>query len=119
MVSPERTARLTHAGRPASPDGDKFAGQARIMHTNAALLRATELVPSRANAVCYCVGSLHPAGEDVIAGIEALGDKIAFVHARNVRGTAADFVETWHDDGEIDMPEVIRALKSLSFYRIM
>ena len=100
---------------PDDPPLDEFAGQPRIMHTNAALLRATELVPSRANAICYCVGSLHPAGEDVIAGIAALGDKIAFVHARNVRGTAADFVETWHDDGEINMPDVIRALKRVGY----
>jgi mannonate dehydratase len=100
---------------PDDPPLDEFAGQPRIMHTNAALLRATQIVPSRANAICYCVGSLHPAGEDVIAGIEALGDKIAFVHARNVRGTADDFVETWHDDGEIDMPEVIRALKRIGY----
>ena len=51
----------------------------------------------------------------MIAGIRALGDRIAFVHARNVRGTAADFVETWHDDGEIDMPAVFRALKEIGF----
>jgi mannonate dehydratase len=100
---------------PDDPPLDEFAGQARIMHTNAALLRATELVPSHFNAICYCVGSLHPAGEDVIAGIEALNEKIAFVHARNVRGTADDFVETWHDDGAIDMPAVIRALKSFGY----
>jgi mannonate dehydratase len=100
---------------PDDPPLDEFGGQPRIMHTNAALVRATELVPSRANGVCYCVGSLWPAGEDVIAGIRALGDRIAFVHARNVRGTAADFVETWHDDGEIDMPAVVRALKEIGF----
>mgnify|MGYP006292981835 FL=1 len=100
---------------PDDPPLDEFAGQPRIMHTNAALLRATELVPSPANGICYCVGSLWPAGEDVIAGIRALGSRIAFVHARNVRGTAADFVETWHDDGAIDMPAVFRALKEIGF----
>jgi mannonate dehydratase len=51
----------------------------------------------------------------VIAGIAALGEKIAVVHARNVRGTADDVVETWHDDGDIDMPEVIRALKRIGY----
>ena len=100
---------------PDDPPLDEFAGQPRIMHTNAALVRATELVPSPANGICYCVGSLWPAGEDVIAGIRALGSRIAFVHARNVRGTAADFVETWHDDGAIDMPAVFRALKEIGF----
>jgi mannonate dehydratase len=115
IVPVAETCGIRLALHPDDPPLDEFAGQPRIMHTNAALLRATELVPSRANAICYCVGSLHPAGEDVIAGIEALGERIAFVHARNVRGTAADFVETWHDDGDIDMPEVIRALKRIGY----
>ena len=37
------------------------------------------------------------------------------MHARNVRGKASHFVETWHDNGEIDMPAVIRALKNHRF----
>jgi mannonate dehydratase len=61
------------------------------------------------------VGSLHPAGEDVLAGIRALGDKIFFFHARNVRGTAEHFTETWHDNGDIDMAAVIRVLKGIGY----
>jgi mannonate dehydratase len=51
----------------------------------------------------------------LLAGIRALADKIFFVHARNVRGTAEHFIETWHDNGEIDMPAVIRALKAAGY----
>ncbi len=115
VVPVAETCGIRLALHPDDPPLDEFAGQPRIMHSNAALLRATELVPSVANGICYCVGSLHPAGEDLLAGIHALGNTIAFVHARNVRGTAADFVETWHDDGEIDMPAVIRALKAIGY----
>jgi mannonate dehydratase len=93
----------------------ELGGQPRIIHSNASLRRVVDMVPSRANAICYCVGSLHPAGEDLAAGIRGLGDAIAFVHARNVRGTATRFVETWHDDGEIDMPAVFRALKGIGY----
>jgi mannonate dehydratase len=100
---------------PDDPPLPELLGQSRIIHSNAALQRVTELAPSPANGVCYCVGSLYPAGEDVIAGIHLLADKIFFVHARNVRGTARHFVETWHDNGDIDMPNVVRALKKIGF----
>ena len=46
---------------------------------------------------------------------EELPKVIDFLHARNVRGTASHFVETWHDNGEIDMPAVIRALKQSGY----
>lgn len=100
---------------PDDPPLPELLGQPRIIYSNAALRRVTELAPSPSNGVCYCVGSLHPAGEDVVAGIHLLAEKIFFVHARNVRGTASHFVETWHDNGEIDMPAVIRALKDIGF----
>ncbi len=100
---------------PDDPPLPELLGQERIMFSNAALRRAVNLVPSPSSGICYCVGSLYPAGEDVIAGIHELADHIHFVHARNVRGTATHFTETWHDNGEIDMPAVIRALKAVGY----
>jgi mannonate dehydratase len=100
---------------PDDPPLPELLGQPRIIISNAAYRRVLNLAPSRANGVCYCVGSLHPAGEDVLAGIRALGDKIFFFHARNVRGTAEHFTETWHDNGDIDMAAVIRVLKGIGY----
>ncbi len=100
---------------PDDPPLPELLGQERILFSNAALRRAVELVPSPSNGICYCVGSLQPAGEDVIAGIQSLAEKIFFVHARNVRGTASHFIETWHDNGEIDMPAVIRTLRDIGY----
>lgn len=100
---------------PDDPPLETLNGQPRIIVSNAAFQRVVRLVPSRANGVCYCVGSFHPAGEDLVGGIRSLGDAIAFFHARNVRGTAERFVETWHDDGDIDMPAIFRALKEIGY----
>lgn len=105
-------ARIKLALHPDDPPLPELRGQPRIMISNEALRRVVNLVPSPSNGLCYCVGSLHPAGVDVIAGISSLIDRIFFFHARNVRGRADHFVETWHDNGEIDMPGVIRALKA-------
>jgi mannonate dehydratase len=100
---------------PDDPPLPELLGQPRIIHSNAALRRVTELAPSPSNGICYCVGSLHPAGEDIVGGIHDLAEKIVFVHARNVRGTASHFIETWHDNGEIDMPAVVRALRHIGY----
>ncbi len=108
-------AGINLALHPDDPPLPELLGQPRIIFSNAALRRVTELAPSPSNGICYCVGSLHPAGEDVLAGIRDLAEKIFFVHARNVRGTASHFIETWHDNGEINMPAVIRALKDIGF----
>jgi mannonate dehydratase len=96
---------------PDDPPLEDFGGQPQIITSNEALRRVLELAPSPANGICYCVGSLYPAGVDVVTGIRSLAKHIVFVHARNVRGTARHFTETWHDNGAIDMPAVFRALK--------
>ena len=100
---------------PDDPPLEVVRGQDQIITSNAALRRVVELAPSPANGICYCTGSLFPAGEDLVAGIRDLAPHIRFVHARNVRGTADNFQETWHDNGEIDMPAVIRELASVGF----
>jgi mannonate dehydratase len=100
---------------PDDPPLPEFNGQPQIITSNEALRRVVELAPSPSNGICYCVGSLHPAGVDVVAGIGELAPHIVFVHARNVRGSARHFQETWHDNGEIDMPAVFRALKDGGF----
>jgi mannonate dehydratase len=100
---------------PDDPPLPTLLGQDRIIISNEALRRVVDLAPSRSNGICYCVGSLKPAGVDLLAGIRGLAEKIFFVHARNVRGTAEHFTETWHDNGEIDMAAVIRALKAAGY----
>jgi mannonate dehydratase len=100
---------------PDDPPLGELLGQPRIIISNEALRRVVEIVHSPANGICYCVGSLHPAGVDLLAGIRQLADKIFFFHARNVRGSAEHFVETWHDNGEIDMPAVIRTLQAVGY----
>lgn len=100
---------------PDDPPLPELLGQSRIIISNEALLRAVNLAPSPANGICYCIGSLHPAGVDLVTGIRALADKIFFFHARNVRGNQEHFIETWHDNGEIDMAAVIHTLKAVGY----
>lgn len=100
---------------PDDPPLPELLGQPRIIISNQALKRVVDLAPSPSNGVCYCVGSLAPAGEDIFGGIRELANRIFFVHARNVRGRAERFTETWHDNGQIDLPAVIRTLKEIGY----
>ena len=100
---------------PDDPPLPMLWGQPQIITSHAALERVVHLVPSDANGICYCTGSLGPAGEDLVAGIESLGPHIRFAHVRNVRGTSQCFQETWHDNGDLDLVEIIRALHKIGF----
>jgi len=52
--------------------------------------------------------------EEIPSTIKLFGEqkKIFFVHFRDVVGTAAKFVETYHDEGKTDMKKAINAYNS-------
>jgi mannonate dehydratase len=100
---------------PDDPPLKNFWGQDQILCSIDALERVTKLAPSPSNGVCFCTGSLGPAGEDLTAGIGRLAERIHFVHLRNTRGDAKNFQETWPDNGESDLPAVMRALHNIDY----
>lgn len=72
-------------------------------------------VDNDANGVCFCTGSLGAsAANDLPAMVRALGDRIHFVHLRNVRkDIEGNFFEADHLDGDADMYAVVKALAVL------
>jgi mannonate dehydratase len=50
-------------------------------------------------------------GEDLFKVIEELAEKIFFVHFRNVIGNKYKFRETFHDNGAINMADVMKLYK--------
>jgi mannonate dehydratase len=88
------------AMHPDDPPVSPIRGVARIMRSPAAFERLIDLVPSPANSITLCQGNftlMTPDLPKVIRNFGAAG-KIAFVHFRDVRGTAQDFVETLEGD---------------------
>jgi len=85
--------------------------------------RALEIASSRHIGVCLCVGCWLEGGQsmgaDVIEAIRYLGSrkKIFKVHLRNVTKSIPQggFVETYLDDGYMDMHRVMRALREVNF----
>jgi mannonate dehydratase len=100
---------------PDDPPLANLHGQDRIITSNEAFQKVVDLAPSPYNGLCYCQGALAPAGVDVEAGIRKLAPHIYYAHFRNVSGTAGNFRETFHDNGDLDMPALMRAYKESGF----
>lgn len=100
---------------PDDPPLPRLRGVPRIMNSADAFRRLLAIDPSPANGVTFCQGNFGLMTDDVPALIRELGGRIPFVHFRNVRGTAHDFVETFHDDGQLDMAACMRAYRDIGF----
>jgi mannonate dehydratase len=114
-VAEEAGVRL--ALHPDDPPLPRVLGVSRIFGKVANFDRALSIVESPANALCFCQAnfSLMDGGTDVPKLIRHFGDNIAFVHYRDVRGNAENFVETFHDEGHTDMFACMRAYREIGF----
>jgi mannonate dehydratase len=103
------------AMHPDDPPLPELLGNDRCMHSVDGFERLVSLVPSRSNAIAFCQGTFSEMGIDIPAAIRQLGTNIAYVHFRDVIGTAESFVETWQDTGQTDMAEAMRAYREVGF----
>lgn len=67
-----------------------------------------DILPSSSLGLTMCQANFHIMGEDIKHVTDVFGDKIHFIHFRNTRGVPSSFRETFHDNGDIDMADVMR-----------
>ncbi len=100
------------------PDDPPFPifGLPRVVSTEDDLARLFARVPSPANGLCFCTGSLGArADNDLVGMIERLGARIGFLHLRSVQREGSHaFHEAAHLDGDADMAAVVTAIRRLS-----
>ena len=87
-------------------------GLPRVASTAADYQALFDAVPSEANGMCFCTGSLGVrADNDLVAMAEHFAPRIHFVHLRATkREEDGSFYESDHLDGDVDMVGVISAL---------
>lgn len=77
--------------------------------------RILSLYDSPNHGVTFCQGNFAAMETDVLSAIRRLGDRINFVHFRDVNGSPESFVETWHDNGPTDMSAAIDTYQEIKF----
>lgn len=117
VVPVAEEANVKLAMHPDDPPLSPIRGVGRIMTTPDNFQRVLDLVPSPMNGITFCQGCFAEMGVDIPATIRHFGlqDKIFFAHFRNLRGTAAHFTETFHDDGDTDMFAAMQAYYDVGF----
>jgi mannonate dehydratase len=93
---------------PDDPPLRELRGVGRIFGAPDAFDRAYELMPCHANAVTFCQANFKLMGADLPAVARCFGDRIAYLHVRDVRGSADDFVELFHDASDVDQVSLFR-----------
>ena len=106
---------VTLAMHPDDPPIPNFQGYPRIMNSVGGFERLIGLSSSPANGICFCQGTFAEMGVDIPSTIRRLGPHIKYVHFRDIRGTSSRFVETFHDEGQTDMVEAMRAYRDIGF----
>jgi len=95
-----------------------LGGSPRIIISPENYQKVFDLLPSESNAMLFCQGCFSEMGVDVVRSIKDFAEKnkICMVHFRNIRGNPYDFVETFIDEGEIDMYETMKAYYDSGFF---
>ena len=101
------------AMHPDDPPLSPLGGYQRIMSSTEDFKWLVDFSSSSANALTLCAGCVGEMGVNPSDFARSHADRIAFVHLRNIRGTPTQFVETWPDDGDLDLADLLETLVEL------
>ena len=94
---------------PDDPPVPRLGDVERIMISKANIKKAVyDIVKSDCLGVTMCQANFFIMGGDLTQTVEELADKIFFIHFRNTVGTPESFRETFHDNGDIAMTELMK-----------
>jgi mannonate dehydratase len=104
---------------PDDPPVPMLGGVARLFRSFEGFKRGMEVVPSESLALDFCMGcwSEMRGGAGVLEALEYFGGrkKIAYVHFRDVQGSADRFQECFLGEGNVDVVKAMLTLKRVGF----
>ncbi|MCC6126550.1 MAG: mannonate dehydratase [Pirellulales bacterium] len=110
-VAEEAGVRL--AAHPDDPPLPTLRGTPRLVFHPDYYQKLLDIVPSRANALEFCLGTLQEMTEgDVYEALDRYSrqNALAYVHFRNVKGKVPRYYEVFVDEGDLDMHRVLKIL---------
>ena len=117
VVPVAEEANVKMAMHPGDPPLSPIRGIPRLMTSLENYQKLIDLVPSPSNGIAICQGNFSLMTDDLPSAIRHFGmqERIFFVHFRDVSGTPKKFMEKFHDDGQTDLVECIRAYRDVNF----
>lgn len=103
------------AMHPDDPPMSPLCGLERIMDRVESFERLLAFSSSPSNALTFCAGCFGELGVDVVALFERFADRIPYVHVRNIEGPPTDFIETFPDEGRIDLPGLVASFEGRGY----
>jgi mannonate dehydratase len=98
---------------PDDPPVSPIRGVPRLVTSTENYEQILNLYDSPNHGITFCQGNFAAMGVDIPTAIRQFGNRIHFIHFRDVDGQADNFVETWHDDGPTNMKAAIEAYQAL------
>ncbi len=94
---------------PDDPPLERCGNIERIMTSADNIEHAVRnIYPSDNLGITFCQATYYLMGENLEEIIPRLADKIMFIHFRNATGRKTDFHETFHDNGDLNMPNLMQ-----------
>ena len=100
---------------PKDPPVQAMRGIERLLTNTDQIEQYLDVVDSPAHGFTFCQGTVTEMGVDVLDAIRRVGKRIHHVHFRTVRGAVPKFVETFIDDGDVDMLQAMRAYHEVGY----
>ena len=101
---------------PDDPPVDRLGGVSRIMTSHKNIKKALRIGNSDNLGITMCQACYRVMGENLYEVIPEMKEKIFFIHFRNVTGNKYNFRETFHDNGDIRMGEMIALYKKCGIH---
>ena len=93
---------------PDDPPIPQLLGYSRVLISADAYRKAMSIVQSPSHGITFCQATFRAMGENVFELMKEFGEKIFFLHFRDIEGKRDCFRETFHDNGPTDMTELLR-----------
>ncbi len=106
------------AAHPDDPPAERVRRQPRLIWRQELYRKLFETVDSPASTAELCLGTVQEMAEsDVYALTESLAqqNRIGYIHFRNVVGKMPRYHEVFVDEGDIDLPRIMKILVDAGF----